>query len=243
MMVVNKDDLTAVEEVLKRQGMSYEEVEAKKQTEWTFFLQYCRRHVPAAEELERRLGRIFEVYAMLQDATTKEPLFRAKSRNVWTALLKHVRKGCFSDPEGLSLYFERRYNRQGLVLWRCIRGTNSIEGYHKQKRDILSRTFASPKLLHLLLLEFNFRHNIRMAIKHRGLPVEFGGHYHQYHLDSIQVITADLDMSSRYSNWPIAHMYHDSGERAGLKVCHGICRPVLPSFNTVLTLNYINPDE
>lgn len=215
--LVSRHDVEVVESSLRAKGHSDTEIQNVKYNEWAFFLKFCRRIIPNAYELERRLQKVYDTYAGICDAKTGEPLFRAQAHKAYKNLLCHVRAGCLSDPAGVNLYFEDGYE-QGIRVWRCIRGTNSLEGYHKQKRVLVSRTVASPKLLHYLLLEYNFRWNIRMAVKNRGMSPEVGAHYQQPLLDEIQRLSSELSTKGRYNSWPIAHAYHDTSERGGLAV-------------------------
>ncbi|CAN0492413.1 unnamed protein product, partial [Laminaria digitata] len=72
------------------------------------------------------------------------------------------------------LYYTTGKNAAGITTRRCVRGTNSTEGSHRYLRRLLSSYCASPALAHSILLEFNYRWNVRMAVKNRGLPKELG---------------------------------------------------------------------
>ncbi|CAN0516674.1 unnamed protein product [Laminaria digitata] len=105
-------------------------------------------------------------------------------------LRKHIEADCLSDPDGVALYYTTGKNAAGITTRRCVRGTNSTEGYHRYLRRLLSSYCASPSLAHSILLEVNYRWNVRMAVKNRGLPKEVGGFYDQFEIEIIQRDTA-----------------------------------------------------
>ncbi|CAN0552487.1 unnamed protein product, partial [Laminaria digitata] len=97
-------------------------------------------------------------------------------------------------------------------------------GYHRYLRRLLSSYCASPPLAHSILLEFNFRWNVRMAVKNRGLRKEVGGFYDQFEIDIIQRDTASwYPESPMFSDWVSAIDVADTGERSGLS--ESFCGP------------------
>jgi hypothetical protein len=176
--VVSKEDLDAVCAFLQKQNLSKEEIEKKKKEDWVYFLKHCRRAVPGPKELLDRFDKVCTLFGPLEDAKTGEPLFRAETRKNVKNLRKHIEKGCLSDIKGVPLYYivgKDCVSGLPAYRYRCIRGTNSIEGYHRHLRKLLSTFIGSPRLVHSILLEFNYRWNIRMAIKNRGLSEDVGG--------------------------------------------------------------------
>lgn len=96
--------------------------------------------------------------------------------------------------------------------------SRSVEqGYHRYLRTLLACYCASLALAHSVLLEFNFRWNVNMMVKNRGLPASLGGHYNQYLIELIQRATADWDPSCPvFPQWPATIDSVDTGERSGL---------------------------
>lgn len=127
------------------------------------------------------------VYGGLIDKKTKQPLFRREARDAVQRLRVHVENGCISDPEGIPLYFEGSKDAEtGSPLFRCVRGTNALEGFHLHMRVLVSWCL-SPELAHLILVNFIFRWNLKQAIKNRGLDTIVGGFYDQPVLEAVQV--------------------------------------------------------
>ncbi|KAI9091823.1 hypothetical protein DFS34DRAFT_596856 [Phlyctochytrium arcticum] len=73
------------------------------------------------------------------------------------------RARCLSDLDDVDLHYEAGRGENGLPPWRCIRGTNAIEGYHKQKVILVPRATKSPRLAHLALTDFNHRTSAKLC--------------------------------------------------------------------------------
>jgi hypothetical protein len=76
-------------------------------------------------------------------------------------LLETVKKGCFSDLPGISLYFLMGKDRDGLNLYRTARGTNSVEGgLHMVVHRVFGSLRASPECL---LVNWILRRNMEVC--------------------------------------------------------------------------------
>lgn len=83
-------------------------------------------------------------------------------------------------------------------------------------RVLLHRHIGSPSLAHLLLLEFNYRWNIKMALKHRGLSREVGSFYLQHLLEENNEWFRKENGIIPYDGWGSVFDYEDTGERGGI---------------------------
>lgn len=145
------------------------------------------RLIPRPAELLERFDLVNNLYGGLIDKKTKQPLFRAEALEAIKRLRVHIMNDCCSDSPNEALYFEAGKDAETLCpLFRCIRGTNDLEGYHLHMR-LLVAWCISPRLAHLLLLEYNYRWNLRQSMKNRGLDEAVGGFYDQPMLEAIQV--------------------------------------------------------
>ncbi|CAN0211223.1 unnamed protein product, partial [Laminaria digitata] len=215
--MVNRADVRASERVLANQGMTEAQIAAMKETNWTFFLRNARRRVPARLILLLRFNAVIKKYKDIRDAKTGEVLLSAAAMKAVRLVREHIKIGCFSDPEGVPLYFERGKSSSGLPYFRCVRGTNSTEGYHRYLRTLFANFCASPWVAHSVLMEFNHRWNISRAVANRGMAANIGGFSHQYMLDQIQGITAPWYPGRPvYSEWVAPMDFEDNGERTGL---------------------------
>ncbi len=144
-------------------------------------------------------------------------MFRTEAKKCIDNLLKHIQKGCLSDPD-IPLYYERSNQRNdGMVNYRCVRGTNSVEGYHRHLRKLLGNFAASPQLLHSVLMEFNYRWNVNRMTSNRGLPESIGCFYHQELIERIQTLTSPFLNSPLYPSWTSISEFEDTMERFGFK--------------------------
>ncbi|KAI9103880.1 hypothetical protein DFS34DRAFT_668191, partial [Phlyctochytrium arcticum] len=98
---------------------------------------------------------------------------------------------------------------------------------HKQKIILVTCTKKSQEITHYALLDFNHRWNLNMAIRNRGLSKEIGGHSAQYLCDELQQQISSFSDITLFPDWPIIYLYHDTGERSGLKTCMKDCLRIL----------------
>jgi hypothetical protein len=215
--LISAEDMNTVVAALKAARWTDEQIQAKKKYDWGFFLKHCRRHIPHKEELLKRFDKVCDAFHDMLDSKTQKPLFRAKTTKEVKNLRQHIANGCLSDVPDFPLYCLDGRTEEGLPIHRCARGTNSNEGYHKHMRKVLHQYASSPKLLHLLLLEFNFRWNVRMAVKNRGLNLECGSFYSQFVLEEINYNASGLCNQAPYSSWKSPMDYEDTLERFGLR--------------------------
>ena len=65
-----------------------------------------------------------------------------------------------SDPSDIVLYYRMGKDKDGLNIYRTIRGTNSVEGgVHMTVRCVFGSLQASPELAECLLLNWILRRN------------------------------------------------------------------------------------
>ncbi|KAF8419486.1 hypothetical protein L210DRAFT_3766619 [Boletus edulis BED1] len=135
--LTDPDDKRAVEAFLQKSNMTFE-MKLMSKPKWV--LARVRRYVPPPEILFSRVAAVIKTFGPLKDSTTGHPLFTEKAWEVTRSILEHIRNGHYSDPPGISLYFEIGKDKNGLTMYRCIRGTNDLEGGVHQN---LIRRFTS----------------------------------------------------------------------------------------------------
>ena len=93
----------------------------------------------------------------------------------------------YQRQPGNSLYFEKGKDQlTGVTLYRCARGTNDLEGFHKHMRSLVEWCVGEG-LGSDLLLELIYRWNLDRSISNRGLDGSIGGFYDQPIIEAIQV--------------------------------------------------------
>ncbi|CBJ28935.1 similar to Werner syndrome protein [Ectocarpus siliculosus] len=189
--IVNQDDIKEVEQALGSKGMTPEAVAEYKDKNWTYFLRNCRRLVPERQRLLERFNSVINQFCNVVDAKSGEVLIRPKAMQAVDQLRKHIESDCLSDPHGVPLYYTTGQNAAGITTRRCVRGTNYTE--------------------------FNYRWNIRMAVKNRGLPREVGEFFDQFEIEIIQRETSSwYPDNPLFPEWISALDAADTGEKSGL---------------------------
>ena len=123
---------------------------------------------------------------------------------------KHIVNGCISDPKDEPLYFAQGKLKNGMVKFRCIRGTSSLEGYHRHVRKLF-KSCCSSKVAHASLIEFNYRWNIKAAVQNRELSTDVGNFYGL--IEKISALILDLFDTKLYPEWINCLEYKDTMER------------------------------
>jgi hypothetical protein len=107
---------------------------------------------------------VLQKYGPLQDAITKQPLFNDASWEKARTVLENIRMGFYSDPPGVALYMVHGKDSSGLTLYKCLRGTNHVEGGVHQN---IARWFgpynASPQFAVNLLRDYCLTHNLKVS--------------------------------------------------------------------------------
>lgn len=122
-------DVEAVKRRKVAGGMTEEEWEVYLHRHWTDVLKQCRRVVPEPRILVPRLKKLEALYTNIRDAATGDPLFSKKTWARWRAMMRHVEKGCVSDPRAdmVPLYHLVGEREDGTPIFTCSRGTSQLE--------------------------------------------------------------------------------------------------------------------
>jgi len=125
---------------------------------------FCRRDMNPKVTLIDNLNLIFKHF---QELAGDEPLFTQKTHDVHAATIEHINAGRFFDPTDLPLYAEKTVLKNGLRVWRCMRGTSQLEGFHGHLRRWLRAGIMSPVLLHALLQDAIAQWNHNCGVRNR----------------------------------------------------------------------------
>ncbi|KAH8068402.1 hypothetical protein BXZ70DRAFT_1069038 [Cristinia sonorae] len=162
MFIPDPEDKAAMEAVLNPRGVVWENM-VRYHSSWVW--RRVRRYVPAAETLLPRILVVLSTFGPLKDAKTGEPLFNNEAWKIAENVLENVRRGLYSDPPGAQLYYIRGEDRFGLMRYRCVRGTNNIEGgLHQNIIRCFDVFNASPELAVELLRDYILHHNLRVCL-------------------------------------------------------------------------------
>ena len=133
------------------------DVEKRFIENYAWFAHRVRRHIPEPKELEKGIREVVQLFAACEDAKTGKQLFTPKTWKVFTNIITHVRKGCLSDMPGYNYYYVVGVTKEGYPIYKCVRGTSPLEGYHHHLRMLVEQCCMSPRLLISLLRCFNYQ--------------------------------------------------------------------------------------
>ena len=166
----DKDDEANVCRVLKAKGVDWEYAQRAK----SYVLnRRIRRLIPPPEIVVPRLQLLFDGYKNLicsskQNQLEQQPgqvFFSKDARDMATRLIDTARLGFLSDPVGISLYYRMGIDKDGLTIYRTIRGTNSVEGgVHMTIRRVFGSLQASPELAECILANWILRRNCSVCL-------------------------------------------------------------------------------
>ena len=162
LLLPDPDDQANVSRVLaaKPEPLTFAQ-KVKFNSDWVW--QRVKRYAPAPEILTPRVTHVLQFYGPLMDSTTGQPLFNDASWEKAKNVIENVRLGYYSDPPGISLYTIRSIDPDGLNLYRCLRGTNNVEGgVHQNIAKRFGSYNASPRFAINLLRDYCLGHNLRV---------------------------------------------------------------------------------
>lgn len=160
----DKDDERQVRAVLESKNINWEfAIHAKSSS----INRRIRRYIPKHEVLVKRLELLFNGYKDIKCSVQhgrKQYFFSKEAKEMATRLLETARRGLLSDRIGMSLFFRMCTDRDGLTVYRTIRGTNSVEGgVHMTVRRVFGSLQASPELAECLLLNWIGHRNKKVS--------------------------------------------------------------------------------
>ncbi|TFY76543.1 hypothetical protein EWM64_g7467, partial [Hericium alpestre] len=235
--IPDPEDKAAIEDVLQRRGTSFKAM-FFSHPKWILRRMKC--HVPEPETLVSRVFEVLFTYGPLKDAKTGQPLFNDTAWDTVRNVLENIRHGYYSDPPGLSLYFVRGRDKDGLLLYRSLRGTNHVEGgVHQNIIQCFSAYNASPEFAVNLLRDYFLCHNLRVGTYNRtGAPYQ--GSYdiwQRNRIAQLMDLTEDsIDhLEELRSSWVNTWDYKESEESFGIL-------PISPTTRASLGMLDYHPD-
>jgi hypothetical protein len=211
--------MTEVLAVLRRKGISENGIKNMLMFNHEYFIARVPRFIPPPSVLVPAVRQVFNTYGSVLDAKTGQPLFNEDAWAKSQAVLQHCAEGCISDIPGVQLYFEIKKDSDGLMLFRCGRGTNSTENIHQKIVAIFGSFHTGLEYADAVLAEHRHLANCRAAIKNR-LGVRFFGHYDLWIVEHIQVLSAAIYGAPWYPEHCSVAQFRDTGEVFGIGPVH-----------------------
>lgn len=163
----DKYDVANVKRILESKGINWDyAIRASS----SVLNRRIRRYIPPRLILVERLKVLFNGYKDIICSTQNghpRPFFSKEANDMAQRLLETAGCGFLSDPPGISLYYKMGTDKDKLMIYRTIRGTNSVEGgVHMAVRRVFGSLQASPELAECLLLNWILRRNCTVCSFH-----------------------------------------------------------------------------
>lgn len=213
--IPSQSDIAFIKKALRNAGMSEDDIKKKP---WSYYKRRVRRLVPSPKILEREFKRVCAMFADVPDAKTGKKLFGPRAKSVYKSTLKHIRKGCLSDVDGMAYYVQVGEDSFGIPLYKCIRGTSALEGFHQKIRQLIRGFNISPRYAIAILTEFIYRWNHSIDVRLLGLSEDYQDYYDGWEIEhEIEVVGCWEELDEMpHPNWDSTRDYGDTGEVSGL---------------------------
>lgn len=204
MFIMEESDVEDVKAVLESKGDSWEK---RLAFDFDYIAKRVRRRVPPPLVLYHRLKAVYDFFKDRVDSKKNQKLFNQRSRNKFENMLELVKMGYASDPDHISLYAPKTdsfgrpmVDRDGLKLYRSIRGTSNLESLHQYLTTSFGHTMAGPWYSDSLLVVVRHNLNWRMSRKNRpGFPQL--SHYNGMLIDRINQLYEIIYGHVKYREW------------------------------------------
>ena len=124
------------------------------------------QYVPPPSVIVPVIEHVFETFGHGLDAKTGEPLFNKKAWAKAKSILELAREGYLSDIKGVVLYEKVGIDSYGLQTYKCLRGTNKVEG--GPHADIYKKFGALHGMSICSLHTFVYSHNLYSRALHHN---------------------------------------------------------------------------
>ncbi|KAL9545729.1 hypothetical protein MBANPS3_007001 [Mucor bainieri] len=205
LFVLDAEDKQRVETVIQHDkklqrkfgsGQTFNKMWAKC-PDW--ILQRVKRVVPPPDLLLPIIQKLFSTYGHMKCAKSGNKLFDKQAWKKAKNIENSIKQGHLSDPTGGSLYYKIKTDQYGLPIYRCVRGTNSVEGgIHTNIIRKFGFFNASPNLTECALADYRLRHNADVGSKNR-YGKTYKSHYNPWVTQVINHLEETLGMPSKAS--------------------------------------------
>ena len=218
--VFDEDTLERVKRSLMiKDGKSAKEIELMFNYNPGFFLKCVPRTVPPSTQLYYRVRAVYEVFGGLIDSKSGKPLFNDKAFKCAKEILSEILQGFASDPPGFNAYSVQmdtngniKRNHLGYALLSCHRGTNSVEGVHKQLLATFHSWHTGVRMSKYMLAEFRHRYNHNASIVSRYQYPRID-HYDLWMIDIVKDLVRKNHGVNLYPGWKCTSHLSPTAER------------------------------
>lgn len=186
LFVVDLEDKQNIEQYLETKNTTWDECMLENPD---FIMKRTRRYIPPPTELVTALEKLFSTYGPLKCASSGMPLFDTAAVKISKNIVELARLGHISDlVDGPPLYTKIGVDKNGLNLYRCSRGTSSIEGgVHANIIRKFTSYSAGPKLTDMMLADYRLYHNLDTGSRNR-YGKQYQSHYCPWISETINLL-------------------------------------------------------
>ncbi|XP_077396008.1 uncharacterized protein LOC144032178 [Festucalex cinctus] len=115
---------------------------------------HCRRRTRSEEEIARLIQEVLDHFWEVKDTLGNLLLDHGLMTNIWTTQRRHL--ACILDPPGVTLYTQTGEVTVGgvkLPVFRCARGSTSLESFHLHQCRFIPSTSANALHFQVYLME------------------------------------------------------------------------------------------
>ncbi|KAJ3522150.1 hypothetical protein NMY22_g12013 [Coprinellus aureogranulatus] len=178
------------------------------------------RYVPEPSVLVAALQFVYDMFADAIDSKTRVPLFTAAFKEKANSVLDLARQGYLSDLPDVPMYIKAGIDKYGLQKWRCIRGTNNLEGGpHGDIYRKFGALNAGVRLTVNNLTDHRTWYNLQAFAK-----FEYGVDWEYHHDLSVinrtayllNALSDSVNGADSYSTWMNTDLYEKTREQFGV---------------------------
>ncbi|KAJ7658753.1 hypothetical protein DFH06DRAFT_1407245 [Mycena polygramma] len=230
LLIPHPADKAQIEAYLKTKNVTWEDM-LRFHPKWLW--RHCRRTILPPEDLYPLVHAVFMTWGSLKDGKTGIPLFNSAAWKVAKNILEPIKNGFISDPPGVQLYYCIGFDEKagGLPIYRCLRGTNMVEGgVHTHLLVKLPSHGASVRHMVACLLDFVLRHNLHVG-HFNSTGKKYVGHDSIWLLNTIQELEITLAEGYGLMPTPLAwvngNLYQQTEQSVGIvRIPRSVCGPV-----------------
>ncbi|KAF8076563.1 hypothetical protein FPV67DRAFT_1559024 [Lyophyllum atratum] len=197
LLVPDDSDVAAVSSVYQKRGLTWSYA---LRSESDAIRRRVRRYCPPPERLVPDLKKLFDGWSGVKCSVDPQRgvLFSEAATKQSAAIIRVAEQGLLSDPPGFPLYRAIGTDPDGLTVYRCLRGTNSIEGgIHMPLRRTFGSLRASPELADSLLANIRHRRNATVGWFNRT-GKRYRNHFDTWRTDEIVELATQLDIKPSF---------------------------------------------
>ena len=142
---------------LKEAKQSSEGMDAQVTLSAKELARHCRRRTRGVAETERLIQEVLDAFWHVTDTMGVPLIDRARMEDIWGTQRRHL--DCVQDPEGVELYTKTGEITKGgvrLPVFRCARGSTSLESFHLHQCRFVPGKSISTALTKFCLFVFLF---------------------------------------------------------------------------------------